>query len=66
MNEATGRAALPPVVVAMGELTAYVAIVENMLYAHETVATLDADGILWPSRTARYAVSLPRIGGHLW
>ena len=56
MNEATGHAALPPVVVAMGELTAYVAIVENMLYAHETVATLDADGILWPSREALYAV----------
>jgi 4-hydroxyphenylacetate 3-monooxygenase len=56
MNEATGHAALPPVVVDMGELTAWVAIVETMLQAHETVATIDEDGVLWPSRSALYAV----------
>jgi 4-hydroxyphenylacetate 3-monooxygenase len=56
MNEATGNDAAPPVMVEMGELAAYASIVENMLYSHETVSTLDAEGILWPSRTALYAV----------
>jgi 4-hydroxyphenylacetate 3-monooxygenase len=56
MNEATGNDAAPPVMVEMGELAAYASIVENMLYSHETVATIDEDGVLWPSRTALYSV----------
>ena len=56
MNEATGNDALPPVMVDMGELAAYASIVENMLYSHETVSTIDEEGVLWPSRTALYAV----------
>jgi 4-hydroxyphenylacetate 3-monooxygenase len=56
MNEATGNDAAPPVMVEMGELVAYASIVENMLYSHETASTIDAEGILWPSKTALYAV----------
>jgi len=56
MNEATGNDAAPPVVVEMGELAAYASIVEHMLHSQETVAELDEEGILWPSRTALYAV----------
>lgn len=56
MNEATGNDRAPPVQVEMGELASYASIVENMLYAHETTSTIDDDGILWPSKTALYAV----------
>ena len=56
MNEATGNDAAPPVQVAMGELAAYASIVENMLRSHERVASIDEDGILWPSKMALYAV----------
>ena len=56
MNEATGNDAAPPVMVEMGELAAYASIVENMLYSHESISTIDSDGILWPSKTALYAV----------
>src|SRR3954464_6664876 len=56
MNEATGNDAAPPVMVEMGELAAYASIVENMLYSHESIASIDEDGVLWPSRTALYAV----------
>jgi 4-hydroxyphenylacetate 3-monooxygenase len=56
MNEATGNDAAPPVMVEMGELAAYASLVENMLYSHESVSTIDSDGILWPSRTALYSV----------
>jgi 4-hydroxyphenylacetate 3-monooxygenase len=56
MNEATGNDAAPPVMVEMGELAAYASLVENMLYSHETVSTIDEDGVLWPSRGALYSV----------
>ncbi len=56
MNEATGNDAAPPVMVEMGELAAYASLVENMLYSHESVSTLDEDGVLWPSKTALYSV----------
>ncbi|WP_187968466.1 4-hydroxyphenylacetate 3-hydroxylase family protein [Aquibium microcysteis] len=56
MNETTGNAALPPVMGQMGELAALISIVETMLEAQETVATVDANGVLWPSRQALYAV----------
>lgn len=56
MNEATGHDVAPPIMVEMGELAAYASIVETMLLSHESVGTIDADGILWPSKTALYAV----------
>ena len=56
INEATGNDTMPPVMVEMGELAAYAAIVENMLYAHETVGPIDEDGIAWPSKPALYGV----------
>jgi 4-hydroxyphenylacetate 3-monooxygenase len=56
MNEATGNDAAPPVQVEMGELAAYASIVENMLYSHETIGPVDEDGIMWPSKSALYAV----------
>jgi 4-hydroxyphenylacetate 3-monooxygenase len=54
MNEATGNEANPAVQVLMGELAALVSIYESMLLAHETMATIDADGVLWPSKTTLY------------
>jgi 4-hydroxyphenylacetate 3-monooxygenase len=55
MNEMTGNEANPAVQVLMGELAALVSIYESMLLAHETAATIDADGVLWPSKTTLYA-----------
>jgi 4-hydroxyphenylacetate 3-monooxygenase len=55
MNEMTGNDANPAVQIMMGELAALVSIYESMLLAHETAATVDAEGILWPSRTTLYA-----------
>jgi len=67
MNEATGNDATPPVMVEMGELAAYASIVENMLYSHESVATIDDEGVLWPSRSALYSVMAlqSKINAHL-
>ncbi len=56
MNEMTGNDANPAVQIQMGELASLVSIVENMLLAQETVATIDGNGVLWPSKTALYAV----------
>jgi 4-hydroxyphenylacetate 3-monooxygenase len=56
MNEMIGHDSNPPVQIAMGELAALVSIVESMAIAQEVVATTDADGVLWPSRTTLYAV----------
>jgi 4-hydroxyphenylacetate 3-monooxygenase len=56
MNEATGTASMPPVMVQMGELAALVSIVDAMLESQEVRATLDDKGVLWPSKTSLYAV----------
>jgi 4-hydroxyphenylacetate 3-monooxygenase len=56
MNELTGNDANPAVQIQMGELASLVSIVENMLLAQETTATIDSSGILWPSKTALYSV----------
>ena len=40
----------------LGELASLVSIVENMLLAQETVATVDGNGVLWPSKTALYSI----------
>ena len=56
MNKATGNDKAPPVQVERGELAAYASIVEQMLNAHEVSATIDANGILWPSKQALYSI----------
>jgi 4-hydroxyphenylacetate 3-monooxygenase len=56
MNEMTGNDANPAVQIQMGELASLVSIVENMLLSHEATATIDAGGVLWPSKTGLYAV----------
>jgi 4-hydroxyphenylacetate 3-monooxygenase len=56
MNEMTGNDTHQAVQIEMGELAAVVTIVEQMLLAHETTASIDADGVLWPSQTGLYAV----------
>jgi 4-hydroxyphenylacetate 3-monooxygenase len=56
MNEMTGNDGNPAVQVVMGELAAWVSIIENMLLSQETVATVDQNGVLWPSATSLYAV----------
>ena len=55
MNEMTGNEGNPAVRVLMGELAALVSIYEGMLLAHETMATVDEDGVLWPSERTLYA-----------
>ncbi|MEH2473369.1 4-hydroxyphenylacetate 3-monooxygenase [Nitrobacteraceae bacterium AZCC 2161] len=56
MNEATGNDAAPPVMVQMGELAALASIVEGMNLAQEALATVDDEGVLWPSKSMLYAV----------
>jgi 4-hydroxyphenylacetate 3-monooxygenase len=56
MNEMTGNDANPAVQIQMGELASLVSIVENMLLSQEMVATIDNNGVLWPSKTALYSV----------
>jgi len=56
MNEMTGNDANPAVQIQMGELASLVSIIENMLLSHEATATIDAKGVLWPSKTGLYAV----------
>lgn len=56
MNEMTGNDGNPAVQVQMGELASLVSIVENMLLSQETAATIDKDGVLWPSKTALYSI----------
>jgi 4-hydroxyphenylacetate 3-monooxygenase len=55
MNEMTGNAANPAVQIMMGELAAWVTVYETMLLAHESTASIDQDGVLWPSRSALYS-----------
>jgi 4-hydroxyphenylacetate 3-monooxygenase len=55
MNEMTGNEQNPAVQILMGELAALVSVYESMLLAHETMAPIDANGILWPSRTTLYS-----------
>src|SRR5437763_12685783 len=54
-NKITGNATIPAVQIVMGELASLFSIVESMLLAQETVATIE-NGVLWPSRTALYSV----------
>lgn len=56
MNELTGNDGNPAVQVQMGELTSLVSIIEHALLSHEVAATIDENGVLWPSRTGLYSV----------
>ena len=56
LNELTGVDPLPPVQIQMGELAALATIVESMVHAQEALATIDDDGVAWPSKAALYAV----------
>jgi 4-hydroxyphenylacetate 3-monooxygenase len=56
MNELTGNDAHPAVNGVMGELAAFVTMVDSMLQAHEVTSTIDANGVLWPSQTTLYSV----------
>lgn len=67
MNQATGNDKAPPVQVEMGELAAYASIVEQMLMAHEVSATIDDNGVVWPSKQALYSVMAlqSKINAHM-
>jgi len=52
----TGSASLPPVQIMLGEMAALASIVEHMVIAQEAAATVDEEGVVWPSRAALYAV----------
>jgi 4-hydroxyphenylacetate 3-monooxygenase len=54
--EITGVDAMPPVQIMLGEMAAYATIVDAMIQAQETQGTIDAEGTVWPSKTALYAV----------
>lgn len=56
INEMTGNDANPAVQVVMGELASYASIVEGMLHSQEVMATIDEDGVVWPSKTSLYSV----------
>jgi 4-hydroxyphenylacetate 3-monooxygenase len=55
MNEMTGNVGNPAVQIMMGELAALVSVYETMLLAHEAMAHIDENGVLWPSKTSLYA-----------
>jgi 4-hydroxyphenylacetate 3-monooxygenase len=54
--EITGVDAMPPVQIMLGEMAAYATIVESMVQAQESQATIDSEGVVWPSKSALYAV----------
>jgi 4-hydroxyphenylacetate 3-monooxygenase len=54
--EITGVDPMPPVQIMLGEMAAYATIVDSMLEAQETQATIDSEGVVWPSKTALYSV----------
>ncbi|MEA2823729.1 MAG: 4-hydroxyphenylacetate 3-monooxygenase [Alphaproteobacteria bacterium] len=54
--EITGNDANPAVQIMLGEMAAFATIVDSMVQAQETQATIDAEGVVWPAKTALYAV----------
>ena len=54
--ELTGTSGFPQVQGHIGEMAAFASIVELMVKAQETEATVDEDGVVWPSRAALYAI----------
>jgi 4-hydroxyphenylacetate 3-monooxygenase len=54
--EITGVDAIPSSQAQLGEMAALAYIVETMVEAQESLATVDEHGVVWPSRMALYAV----------
>jgi 4-hydroxyphenylacetate 3-monooxygenase len=54
--EITGNHANPAVQIMLGEMAAFATIVDCMVQAQETQATIDTEGVVWPAKTALYAV----------
>ena len=54
--EITGIDPMPPVQIQLGEMAAFATIVDSMVCAQETEATIDSEGTVWPSKNALYAV----------
>ena len=54
--EITGNDANPAVQIMLGEMAAFATIVDSMVQAQETQATIDTEGVVWPAKTALYAV----------
>jgi 4-hydroxyphenylacetate 3-monooxygenase len=40
----------------LGEMAAYATIVDSMVQAQESQATVDSEGVVWPSKAALYSV----------
>jgi 4-hydroxyphenylacetate 3-monooxygenase len=53
--EITGIDPMPPVQIQLGEMAAFATIIDSMVRAQETEATIDAEGVVWPSKRALYA-----------
>jgi 4-hydroxyphenylacetate 3-monooxygenase len=56
MCEITGNDANPAVQILLGEMASFATIVDCMVQAQETQATVDAEGVVWPAKAALYAV----------
>ncbi len=41
---------MPPVQIMLGEMAAFATIVNSMVLAQEAQATIDAEGVVWPSK----------------
>jgi 4-hydroxyphenylacetate 3-monooxygenase len=54
--EITGVDSIPASQAQLGEMAALASIVEMMVEAQESRATVDEDGVVWPSRIALYSV----------
>jgi len=54
--EITGVDSMPPVQIMLGEMAAYATIVDSMILAQESQGFIDAEGTVWPSKSALYAV----------
>jgi 4-hydroxyphenylacetate 3-monooxygenase len=56
LTEIIGSDAMPPVQIQVGEMAAFATIVDSMVRAEETEATIDDEGTVWPSKKVLYAV----------
>jgi 4-hydroxyphenylacetate 3-monooxygenase len=56
LNREIGHASNPAVQMRMGELLSWAAVVEGMLDAQVANATIDDQGVVWPSKTALYSL----------
>jgi 4-hydroxyphenylacetate 3-monooxygenase len=54
--EITGTISMPPVQIMLGEMAAFAQVVDSMVQAQDAQATIDSDGVVWPSKAALYAV----------